>query len=204
MKKTLVIGAVLLVLVLVVAGAGIAYAQTQAPFFSGGFGMMGRGPNGQSGFGPGMLATRIAATPGSGSTAPYGYGYGMMGGRGGRGMMGGGMMANGNYGVMHQVMVDALAKELGMTSADVQAALQSGKTPYQIAQDKGLSTAQIADLMNKVHDEALQQAVASGLLTQAQADWMDQHMGQMWSNGFGPGGFGCPGFSAQPTPGATD
>ncbi len=41
-----------------------------------------------------------------------------------------------------------------------------------------------------MHDEMLKQAVADGVLTQQQADWMDQHMEQMWQNGYGTGG--CP------------
>jgi hypothetical protein len=186
MKKLLVIGAVLVVVLLAVGAAGLAYAQTQTPYFHNGSGMMGgRSASGQPGNGAGMMGGRMAATPGSG----------MMGGRGGRG--GWGMMGSSSYGAMHQIMVDALAKELGMTSADLQTALQNGKTPYQLAHEKGLTAAQISSLMQKVHDEALKQAVASGALTQQQADWMDQHMEQMWSNGFGSGVGGCPGFNGQ-------
>ncbi len=191
MKKILVIGAVVAVIILAVGAAGLAYAQTQTPYFPMGPGMMGwRNGSGQAGYGPGMMGGRLAATPGSGTTNSFGPG--MMGGWGGWGMMGGGA-----YGTMHQFMVDALAKELGMTSAELQAALQNGKTPYQIAQDKGLTAAQIGEMMQRVHDEALKQAVASGALTQQQADWMDQHMEQMWSNGFGPGAGSCPHLNGQ-------
>ena len=188
MKKILVISAVVLVVVVAVAAAGLAYAQTQTPPFRMGSGMMGAGRvSGGAGYGPGMMRGRLVATPGSGTNNSYGPG-----------MMGGwGMMGGAGNGAMRQFMVDALAKELGMTSADVQTALQSGKTPYQLAQEKGLTPAQISDLMQKMHDEALKQAVAAGALTQEQADWMDQHMEQMWSNGFGPGSGGCPGFNGQ-------
>ena len=182
MKKVLVISAVVLVVVAAVAAVGLAYAQTQTPPYR---------------MGPGMMRGRLAATPGSG--ANNSYGPGMMGGRGGWSMMG-----SAGYGPMRQFMVDALAKELGMTSADVQTALQSGKTPYQLAQEKGLTPAQISDLMQKMHDEALKQAVAAGALTQEQADWMDQHMEQMWSNGLGPGFSGCPGMGGQTTSGSTN
>ncbi len=198
MKKILVISAVVLVVVVAVAAVGLAYAQTPTPPFRTGSGMMGsNGVSGGAGYGPGMMRGRLAATPGSGTNNSYGPG--MMGGSGGWGMMGGA-----GYGAMRQFMVEALAKETGMTSADVQTALQNGKTPYQIAQDKGLSAAQISDLMQRMHDEALKQAVAAGVLTQQQADWMDQHMEQMWSNGFGPGSGGCPGFSGQTSSGPTN
>lgn len=192
MKKNVVIGAVVLVLVAAISFAGLAYAQTQTPGNRPGFGLMGGwGGAGGAGYGRGMMRGQAVATPGSGTA--QGYGPGMMGGRGW------GLMGSAAYGTMHQFMVDALAKELGMTSADLQTALQAGKTPYQIAQEKGLSADQITALMQKVHDEALKQAVASGLLTQQQADYMDQHMEQMWANGFGPGAGGCPGFRGQPS-----
>jgi hypothetical protein len=43
--------------------------------------------------------------------------------------------------------------------------------------------------MLDAHDKALDKAVEAGLLTQEQADWMDQHMESMWSgNGAGYGG----------------
>jgi hypothetical protein len=191
MKKILVFSAVVVVVVVAVAGVGLAYAQTQTPPFRTGFGQMGAGrASGGAGYGPGMMRGQLAATPGS--RANNSYGPGMMGGRAGWGMMGGT-----GYGPMHDFMVDALANELGMSTAEVQSAIQSGKTPYQIAQEKGYTAAQISDLMEKMHDEALQQAVASGALTQEQADWMDQHMQQMWSNGFGPGFAGCPAFNSQ-------
>ena len=167
MKKLLMAGAVGLVVLVALGIAGFAYAQSQTP------------------------------------PAPYGAGRGMMGGFGsgmmaGRGMMGGyrsGMMGNGGYGPMHEYMVAALAEELGLTVEDVQSRIEAGETPYQIAQSQGLTDEQIRDVMEQAHDAALDAAVAAGALTQEQADWMDQHMEQMWQNGgagFGP----CHGGSA--------
>jgi hypothetical protein len=191
MKKILVISAIVVVVVVAVTAVGFAYAQTQTPPFRSGVGTMGGGRGfAGAGYGPGAMMGRLVSTPASG--ANNSYGPGVMGGRAGWGMMG-----VAGYGPMHDFMVDALANELGMTTAEVQSAIQSGKTPYQIAQEKGYTAAQISDLMEKMHDEALQQAVASGALTQEQADWMDQHMQQMWSNGFGPGFGGCPAFNNQ-------
>jgi hypothetical protein len=112
-----------------------------------------------------------------------GAGYGMMGGRGG--MMGGrGGMMGAYGGQMHTYMVDALAEQLGMTSADLQARIDKGETPYQVMQSYGKTDQEIGDIMNKVHDQALDAAVKAGALTQEQADWMDQHHEQMFENGW--------------------
>jgi hypothetical protein len=120
-------------------------------------------------------------------------------GRGRSGAWGGGMMGSGSYGPMHEYMINALAEGLNLTPANLQAQITAGKTPYQIAQDKGLSDDQIKELFLKAHDEALDAAVKAGLLTQEQADWMDQRMEQRWQDGFP--GFGAAGLGAMPCQG---
>src|SRR5512143_1763387 len=113
MKKFMLIAAVLAVALIVLGVAGFAYAQSQTP------------------------------------TVPNrGYGAGMMGGAG-RGMMAGGgmmsgrgMMANGSVGPMHTYMIQALGDKLGMTVEDLQARLDKGETPYQVAQSQGLTDEQ--------------------------------------------------------------
>jgi len=117
-----------------------------------------------------------------------GYAYGMMGGQ----YEGYGMMGTGDYGPMHETMVDALAEALNLTPEEVQARIDAGETPWEIAQSLGLSDAQIQQLLLDAHDQALDQAVDAGLLTQEQADWMDQHMESMWSDD-GAGFGGCHG-----------
>ena len=161
MKKILVVSVLVLTVVAVLGAAGLAYAQTQTP--------------GRGGRGPGMM--------GNG-----GYGPGMMGGRGGRGA---GMMANGAYGPMHTYMVEALAEALDLTPEAVQERITNGETPWQIAQSTGLNDDQVRDLLQQVHDTALDKAVAAGAITQEQADWMEGHMDAMWENGFGPGAGPC-------------
>jgi hypothetical protein len=124
------------------------------------------------------------------------YGWGMMGGYAGQGMMGGrGRMAgfNGQYGPMHTYMVDAVAEKLGLTSEVVQSRLAAGETMWQIASSTGLSDDQVRTVLEEAHDVALDKAVEAGLLTQEQADWMDQHMEQMWANN---GGMPCQGGAA--------
>jgi hypothetical protein len=126
------------------------------------------------------------------------YPYGMMGGHyGGFGMMG----ANyGGYGPMHDYMVAALAEGLVLSPEDLEARLEAGETPWEIAASQGLQDEEIANLMSEAHDKALEKAVDAGLLTQEQADWMDGHMEEMWSldgSGFG----GCHGYGTGSTSG---
>lgn len=149
MRKTLLIAAIL-VAVLAAAGAvGYAYAQRPTP------------PSTPYGFGPGMMAGR------------GGQGH-MYGGRG-AGMMG--AYADGQ-GPLHKYMVNAFAKALDMTPEDLDARLSAGETMWQVAQAQGLTDEQITDLMITTRAEALQQAVADGVLSQEQADWMSQRMQQ--------------------------
>lgn len=125
----------------------------------------------------------------------YPFGRGMMGGWG-RGMMGGGMMGGAwggrnVYGAMHDTMVKSLADKVGLTPEEVQKRLDDGESLWQIAQSNGLSDEDTRKLMLEAHDAALAKAVADGQITQSQADWMDQHMEQMWQSG-GPGFNGMP------------
>ncbi len=138
----------------------------------------------------------------------------MMGGRGGAGVpygMMGGFAQNGttweSMNAMHQWMIasggmhtfvwNAVAEKLGLTSDQLTAELNSGKTLAQIAEAKGISRADLAAALEAAHKASLAQAVAGGALTQAQADsllsqmagrydWMLDHM-----NGYG--GYGFPG-----------
>jgi len=184
MKKVLLVVVIIVVCAAAVAVAGLAYAQIKTlPGGTLGIGRVKSGPStdsergNKSDFGPGMMG------------GGRGLGPGMMGRRG----------ANWGDGPMRQYMLEALAEQLGLTPDELQARLQNGETPYQIAKDKGLTDDQIRDLLTKAQDAALEKAVAAGVITQKQADQMDKHMGQMWQYGpgpkSGPGSCfgGCPG-----------
>ena len=99
----------------------------------------------------------------------------------------GGMMQNGGYGPMHDYVEEALATKLGITEEAVEDALASGKTMYQIALDNGVKEADVAALLTEVHTAAFDKAVAEGVITREQADFMLQHMA---ANGFNSGN--CP------------
>ena len=99
----------------------------------------------------------------------------------GRGMMGGG------YGPMHDYVEQALADKLGITEKDIEDALAAGKSMYQIVLDKGVKEADVPAILTEVHKTAFDKAVADGVITRAQADFMLQ---RMTANGFNFGN--CP------------
>ena len=100
----------------------------------------------------------------------------------GRGMMGGG-----GYGPMHDYVERALAEKLGLTEEQVEEQFAAGKTMYQIALDNGIAEADIPAFLTEVHTTAFDAAVADGLLTREQADFMLQ---RMQATGYGTGN--CP------------
>lgn len=160
MKKILIGITVLSIIVLTLGVAGYVYAQgqTTTPDYP---------------YGPGMME------------GYDGYnGYGMMGY--GQGMMGAGMMGwDGDEGPMHEAMIGALAEALGLSAEEVEARHDAGETLWDIAEAEGLNDDEIRELMFTAHDTALAEAVQDGWLSQGQADWMDEHMEQMWDDDYG-------------------
>ena len=116
----------------------------------------------------------------------------------------------------------AAATYLGLSQADLQTALQSGKTLAQVANaTSGKSAAGLIDALVTAEKTELAAAVTAGRLTQAQADQLSTtlkdrytnmvngarpaHPGGGWGHGpGGPGGFGGPppsGSGSSPQPG---
>jgi uncharacterized protein YidB (DUF937 family) len=63
-----------------------------------------------------------------------------------------------------------IAKTLGMTQSELMTAMRDGKTITELAQEKGVATDAIVNAIVAAEKERLDQAVADGKLTQAQAD----------------------------------
>jgi hypothetical protein len=101
--------------------------------------------------------------------------------------------------------LDAAAKALGMTSADLSSELQAGKTLSAIATEKGVNlqtvqnaiqTARVAEFRTQIN-----QAVTDGKMTQGKANWLLEGLDKGYLNGPGFGfgfGFGGPGGPHQP------
>jgi hypothetical protein len=57
----------------------------------------------------------------------------------------------------------------------------------RVASNLGVPEAKLNEAFAQAHDQALDDAVKAGELTQAQADWMKQRHAAMAQGGFGPG-----------------
>lgn len=70
------------------------------------------------------------------------------------------------------IVSDAVTELLGMTRQEVHEERVAGKTLAQIAQEKGVTDQQVIDALLAGRQEAIDQAVKEGKLTQEQADWL--------------------------------
>jgi hypothetical protein len=159
-----------------------------------------------------VMGTALAASPAAdGTPTPVvpGSGYG----RGG--MMGrGSMMGNGGMMGSEAGMEEAVLPLLNMTSEQLTAERQAGKSLVQIAQAKGVTEQQLVNAILAAKRADLDKLVTDGKLTQAQADQMYQNMqqavsqavnrtttGPMWGNGVGnDGSDDCPMYNGNQTP----
>lgn len=160
MKKIFVFGVLAAVLMLGLGAAGIAYAQDQTPVVP------------EDGYVPGMMGAR--------------GGNGMMGSRGNMGDRGVARLDRTPVSDQMQVLMEAaIADVFGFTPVEIQAAHNNGTTLYDLALAKGLTQDEFAEKMTQARAQALEQAVAQGLISQEQADWMLSRMGAMGSYGAG-------------------
>ncbi len=143
--------------------------------------------------GAGVAYAQSTTPPSPEDFTPPAWGpSGMMGGRGFAGHMGG-YAQTGEYGLMHDTMVATFAEALGIDVAELEERLANGETMFTIAESLGYSAEEFQTLMLEARELALQEAVASGLITQEQADWMLDHMQTGLENGYGPGSGACDG-----------
>lgn len=221
MNNTLKIAAISAIVVLALGGIGAGVVLAQAPTPQPGYGW-GR----PGGYGGGMMGGWGYQ---NGTPAP-GYGWGMTlapGLRSGASAgVGGWAQTDDGYqwmnnmhawmsttGGMHNLVWDGLADALGLTQDELNARLSSGQTLAQIAEAQGVTQEELAAALEASVKAGLDQAVADGVLTREQADWMLSHtpalasgasVGDNWDwmishmgAGFGPGG--CHGFQNQGT-----
>ncbi len=88
--------------------------------------------------------------------------------------------------------LDAAAKALGMTSTDLSAQLQSGKTLSDLATAKGVTLQTVQDAIQSARraemTTQINQAVTSGQMTQDKANWLLEGLNKGYLDG--PDGFG--------------
>lgn len=77
---------------------------------------------------------------------------------------------------VHDRELAAAADRLGITPADLSAALASGRGIADLAKEKGVDPAAVQEAVTAARKSALDELVASGRLTRSQADLMLNHM----------------------------
>ena len=87
-------------------------------------------------------------------------------------------------GVLHTYMVAVFAEKLDLNVDDINARLAAGERMVDIALSAGVAVEEFPAFMTEVRSAALDAAVADGVITQEQADWMK-------SRGSGHGGMGA-------------
>ena len=93
-------------------------------------------------------------------------------------------------GFLHDYMVDALAEALGITAEELESRLASGETLAAIAADLGVQADEFPALWLEARQSALDAAVADGVITAEQADWM---LSRMRTGSRGAGAMGTAG-----------
>ena len=126
--------------------------------------------------------------------------------QGGLPLLGGGPRGGEGFGHHGPGSLDAAAKYLGLTEAELHTQLESGKTLAQITKDQGKTVDGLKKALAADTKAKLDAAVKDGRLTQAQADdllkRMTDHLDDL-VNGTGgpslhPDGFGHHGFGGPP------
>ncbi len=139
----------------------------------------------------GMTSLVSAKGPGTSGQASGGSGYG-------RANAGTGSPINlsgTGTGILHDELIASYADALGISVDELNSLITSGETLSQIAYDQGMTYDEFTTLLADARVQALDQAVADGILAQAQADWLAQRgagisMGGAAGRGMGTGGQG--------------
>ncbi len=77
-----------------------------------------------------------------------------------------------------------MAEALGVTTADLESAREEGTPMADLLDDSGLTRAELSEKVQAAYDKAVADAVAKGVISQAQADTLKD------GGGMGCGGFG--------------
>ena len=211
MKQIVVIGAFVAILVI---GAGVAVADggitgDQDAFLNDVAKRLNVTPAALKAAVKGASDDRIDAAVAAGKiTKAQGDALKARSAQGGLPFFGGGPHGGGGFGHHGPGSLDAAAKYLGLTEAELHTQLESGKTLAQIAKDQGKTVDGLKKALTADTKAKLDAAVKAGKLTQAQADdllaRMTDHLDDLVNGTGGPGmhvdgdGFGHHGFGGPP------
>lgn len=160
MKKVLLIGSLVIVGILVFGAVGYASAKTLLPRVADASTFM-------------QMRSEMMSRQSAGTTM-------MNGARGG-------MMGQTGSGLLHDYMIAGFAEAFGVSVEDLQARIDAGETMFDVATSLGMTQEQFTELMVTVRSDAINQALADGVITQEQADWMLSRLAQRQAAGFGTG-----------------
>jgi len=136
-----------------------------------------------------FVSPALAAS--SGRTGPgNGPNQGQSAGNGNQGATGTGVPLEMNInldGALEDLIHANLAASLGIPLDELISRLDAGETIYEIALSLGFDSESINDILIQARLDALAQAVAAGLITQEQADWLASHGNQTRATGDGDG-----------------
>jgi hypothetical protein len=170
MKKFLLIGLIIGLVLVLVGGGGVVYTRVTAANNPSTVTITTQKNQQQNiiPFGPG----------GKGNENIFPYGPGGI-------MRQHGFQAIPGENLLHDYIVSAFAKAVGLTVDQVNTRLNNGETLRQIAVAQRFTGDKLTQLATQVMKDAINQAVAAGVITQAQADKLLQLMQNNPGFGFG-------------------
>ena len=133
-----------------------------------------------------IAVTFIATTP---AFANSGIDNGFRGAGAGAGMMGQPNTGMSVDGALHEYLLAAYADALDLSVDEIETRLAGGETLSSIAISTGLTVDEFQTLVVDARTSALAAALADGVITQNQADWLGSHLGGANSQTVGRSGF---------------
>lgn len=88
---------------------------------------------------------------------------------------------------LHDGMVASLAEKLNLTTEELNQRIADGETMWEIAESAGWTQGEFTTWMLETKKVKLDAAVANGVISQEQADWMIERMQHMYGDGFAQG-----------------
>jgi Spy/CpxP family protein refolding chaperone len=134
----------------------------------------------------GIVVVLIAALALFGAVAAYAQGPNPTPGAGRMGPCQGGGLLDIDEEEMHAALADAL----GISVEEFEAARADGTPLYVIAQELGVDMDAVRAAMRDVREAAIDEALAAGTISEAQADWLRSRPGPGgygYGYGYGPG-----------------
>jgi hypothetical protein len=92
---------------------------------------------------------------------------------------------NGQEGPLHDLMIGAMAEALGMPATELEQRLQEGERLLEIAEEQGMEADAFRLLIQEIREQVMEEAIAQGLIPQANADrtWRQMPEGGLGSKG---------------------